>query len=51
MNMIYLPTTFTAVSTTFSTVKPNSLNNIPAGADAPNSSIVMVAPSNHTYLC
>ena len=34
-NLNYFPTTFNAVSTTFSTVNPNSLNNVPAGADAP----------------
>ncbi|MNG85680.1 hypothetical protein D3C79_444450 [compost metagenome] len=39
-----------AVATTFSTVKPNSLNSSSAGADSPKVVMPMILPPKPTYL-
>lgn len=39
-----------AVATTFSTVKPNSLNSSSAGADSPKVRMPMILPPKPTYL-
>ena len=47
----YYFTSANAFSTTFSTVKPKSLNNKPAGADAPKPFMQMMSPSKPIYFC
>mgnify|MGYP001579270967 CR=1 FL=1 len=47
----YLPSSFSALLTTFSVVNPNSLYKTSALPEAPNLSIEITSPSSPTYLC